>query len=61
MSHPCFCVLLTATTSIKTKAELTKKVERQNKINKLTPTVSLDRRGFGWRRTFYHAVYGFIL
>ena len=51
--YPCFCVFLTA--GIETKAELTKKMEttkskQQNKINKLTFTLSLDRRGCVWSR-----------
>ena len=43
------CALI-ATTGIETKSELTKKMKRQNKINTLTFTLSLDGRGYGWIR-----------
>ena len=41
-------MLLITTTGIETNIKLRKKVETTNKINtELTPTLYLDRRGFG--------------
>ena len=53
-----FCLLLTVTAGIETKAELTKKMERKSKIKK---TYFPPIFGPPWLRlvSFYLAVYGF--